>query len=484
MRHISIPLSLLRKDCQMKKRVIITSILTIALCVCLIAGSTFALFTAEKRVSITVASAGVSVEAYLVETVETWSMEIEQLDGTWANGGAVTAKGGELQLSNMSPGDKVRAKVVVTNDSTIAIQYRVVITVTSDEGLVDVLDFTIDGLQADAQSTVYGKWKNLSPNSEKIEIPILIYMPVEVTSQYASKDATVQLTVEAVQNNASLNYTTITGESEFTLPGDLALYDKQFIDTKGATGAVTVDGDGYTVTHHATAYENLVENYFSSANGSDITVNDLTIAGDMAANFLGHYQGATYNTYNTTLNNVNIIDLKAATYLVDKNLGAALFVYGNATLNNCNIYGTTRSSLDELEGTLYDLAVVNYTTTNINGGKYGSIYTWEQCKLTVKDAEVDTIYCNTNRKSDNENGLTVGSGATVTNLIVTPHAATGLHTNVTIEAGATVETLTLNGTFDRNDSIEIKDGATVNSIVWNEITYDSVEAFQAAFANR
>lgn len=38
----------------MKKKVLITSILTIVVCLCLIAGSTYALFTSEKELTIDV----------------------------------------------------------------------------------------------------------------------------------------------------------------------------------------------------------------------------------------------------------------------------------------------------------------------------------------------------------------------------------------------------------------------------------------------
>ena len=48
----------------MKNQIIISSILTIAMCVSLIAGSTFALFTSNSEVNVSVSSATVSVTAF------------------------------------------------------------------------------------------------------------------------------------------------------------------------------------------------------------------------------------------------------------------------------------------------------------------------------------------------------------------------------------------------------------------------------------
>ena len=58
----------------MKKKILLSSILTIALCLSLIAGSTFALFTSESKVNIAVTSGKVEMLAN-VTNLETWSLE-------------------------------------------------------------------------------------------------------------------------------------------------------------------------------------------------------------------------------------------------------------------------------------------------------------------------------------------------------------------------------------------------------------------------
>ena len=52
----------------MKRRILLSAIITIALCICLITGATYAIFTSESTVNIAVTSGKVDV----VATVDTW----------------------------------------------------------------------------------------------------------------------------------------------------------------------------------------------------------------------------------------------------------------------------------------------------------------------------------------------------------------------------------------------------------------------------
>ena len=64
----------------MKKKALLSSVLVIALCLCLIAGSTFALFTSQSKVNIAVTSGKVDVVAS-VEAFKLYSVEAKE-DGT------------------------------------------------------------------------------------------------------------------------------------------------------------------------------------------------------------------------------------------------------------------------------------------------------------------------------------------------------------------------------------------------------------------
>lgn len=94
----------------MKRKTLISSILTIALCLSLIAGSTYALFTSQDEVNIAVTSGKVSVEAVILNnTLTTSSLDVAQNQG-FANGGTALftdSDNQKLELTNMTPGDKV-----------------------------------------------------------------------------------------------------------------------------------------------------------------------------------------------------------------------------------------------------------------------------------------------------------------------------------------------------------------------------------------
>ena len=102
----------------MKKRIILSAVLTMVLCFCLIGGATFALFTSESSVNIAVTSGKVDVEAE-IKDLEVYSMDVLQTatdnDGNvlFENGGIAKydATNNELSLVNVAPGDKVEFNI-------------------------------------------------------------------------------------------------------------------------------------------------------------------------------------------------------------------------------------------------------------------------------------------------------------------------------------------------------------------------------------
>ena len=120
----------------MKKKIIISSIAMIALCLCLIAGSTFALFTAETTVDIAVTAGDLEVSAEIVEGSDMLASlgdydDASAVDPTsdftrrdkFANGGSADLTGGKLVISQMTPGDGVCFKVLVKNTGDVAVKY-------------------------------------------------------------------------------------------------------------------------------------------------------------------------------------------------------------------------------------------------------------------------------------------------------------------------------------------------------------------------
>lgn len=254
------------------------------------------------------------------------------------------------------------------------------------------------------------------------------------------------------------------------------------------SGDYTIDGDGKTLTFDATDANNLAINILATqtsgtGNYNKVTMKNLTIAGELQSTLLGYYAGSTNNYFSTELKNVNVVNTKVVS--LSPSIGAAVCVYGTAVLNNCNIYGTTRSELeteDDVNWPIYDLAVVNYTNTTLNGGKYGSIYTWTQCKLTITNAEVESISGTINGRNNKDYGLYISGTSKVGKVELKESTTSALYTQVTIGSEATVNTLILTGENIDYSKIVIESGATVNKIVINneEKTLDEFNAMKTA----
>ena len=107
---------------------------------------------------------------------------------------------------------------------------------------------------------------------------------------------------------------------------------------------------------------------------------------------------------------------------------------------------------------LYDLVGVNYSTTTINGGKIGSIFTWNQAALVIDNgAEIEKIVVRGNMNTTKPEWC------------------------ITIKAGTTVGTIDLSAiTTNSKVNITIETGATVGKIVANGVEYASIDEFKNA----
>ena len=194
-----------------KRNVIVSSFMAIALCMSIVAGATFALFTSDSSVNIAITSGNVEVTAtasdltvYSPTSVNEDGIvnadnAVDKNGGRFVNGGTATLTGSELKLDNMTPGDKAMFKITVKNKSTVAIKYRTVIE-TQDEGLFAGLAINIGG-----KNTVGAtEWQKLEANAEisDAEKACVIELPVTAGSEYRNKKCTLKFTVEAKQGNA------------------------------------------------------------------------------------------------------------------------------------------------------------------------------------------------------------------------------------------------------------------------------------------
>ena len=112
----------------MKKRILITSVCSIMLCLCLITGATFALFTSESKVNVAITSGKVDVTAEADNFVlysgkwneTTLKYDSVKQDGfTFATSGSVVVDGNNIKITNMVPMDKLTFDIIIKNNSNL-----------------------------------------------------------------------------------------------------------------------------------------------------------------------------------------------------------------------------------------------------------------------------------------------------------------------------------------------------------------------------
>ena len=168
-----------------KTKVLATSIASIAMCASIAVGGTFALFTSESEVNVAVTSGKVKMNA-LVDTnsVALTSLGEAMTGNTWANGGVANVEAGEVVLTNVTPGDKITFNIDITNESTVNVQYRTVVSCVEGldlfSGLVVTLEYAND--VEDSQTfnglTAYGAWNALAPDVQDVDtVKVTIELP-------------------------------------------------------------------------------------------------------------------------------------------------------------------------------------------------------------------------------------------------------------------------------------------------------------------
>ena len=174
----------------MKNKIILSSILTIALCLSMIAGSTFALFTSESKVNVAVNSATVKVVA--TAGAVTYGSTLGSTLGS------VNATDSDITLTNILPGDYVDFNINVVNESTVTVKYRTVVTISGDKELTDALVVSFGGkTAADASSD----WSALAVGEGNATVAVHISLPETTGNECQNKTCNITYKVEAVQGN-------------------------------------------------------------------------------------------------------------------------------------------------------------------------------------------------------------------------------------------------------------------------------------------
>ena len=213
------------------RRKVVLSVITLCFFLVLLAGSTYALFSDDAPVNITVSSAKVDLEAKILDdyTLSSASGEIQKEQGkpyAFELGGTAELNDkGELILTNIAPGDKITFKSELTNNSNITILQRIrLVDVTEGEHSTDKclltgntpLVVTINGIDDvknpyhesynEQTKTAYvTDWALVNPSNEPTTITVSIELPVNAGNEYQDLTCKLQIIVDAYQGNADSN---------------------------------------------------------------------------------------------------------------------------------------------------------------------------------------------------------------------------------------------------------------------------------------
>ena len=197
----------------MKAKIFLSSILTIALCLSLIVGSTFALFETEKTVNIAVTAGKVDIQANIPNDPEKFKPSI------YAGNNNATINGNTVTINNFLPKDSVSFVIEVENKSNVPVWYKVSAKSTATDANTDLLnvlkcDIEVNGktdtmkAHDDTFNTDYIK---VDSGTELTTIKVTLSFPVfngDVNSEayktyqsYQGKSAAISFLVEAVQGS-------------------------------------------------------------------------------------------------------------------------------------------------------------------------------------------------------------------------------------------------------------------------------------------
>jgi hypothetical protein len=162
------------------------------------------------------------------------------------NGGSVSidAASGSIAVDKMSPMDSFTFKVVPTNKSTIAIKYRIMVSVSGE--LAEGLKISFNGTSASWGEGYLGDWTTLAAGasfaSGDSEI-ITVSMPRETSNAYAAKKGTVSVYYSAIQANANVGYKRDDAAKTLEIydEGGMAYWDTNASDMLDY--AITIDKD-------------------------------------------------------------------------------------------------------------------------------------------------------------------------------------------------------------------------------------------------
>lgn len=387
-----------------KRNVLVSAVLAIALCVSLIAGATFALFTSESKVNVAVTSGKVSIVAKLDES----SVKTKQLykdyedytddeDHTYAQGVEFSADGSSLTITNMVPGDGVKFDIVIENSSTVTVKYRTILACNTYSDLVSGLEVKIDDVRYRG-TTIVSNYNELREGEQLATISVSIELPAEAGNEYQDKAFEFFYQIDAIQGNAQVD------EPE---SGEHRVYVNNAADWMAfVEGAHTAERMTYAMRSTAAVSES-----------DDVTsvelINDIDLAGiDYGAYYL-NVSGKAFKIIgnNHTIRNLTTTASDAYNGFNCSGLFACVSENGSLTVKDLNIENATvigSSDPGSIAGVFIGQAraaavsfdnchiVESSTTSCYAAGFIGYIESFYHEETTIKNSSVEDCEFNGN----------------------------------------------------------------------------------------
>lgn len=385
-------------------KTILTSILVIALCLSLITGATFALFSDDSEVNIAVNAGDVEVVAkasingawsakwdddtsgYKPNTDLTIITSEDHQTFEFTNGGTASVDDGVVKLNKITPGDGVQILVEIENRSTVNIQYRV--TVAPNENNKELFPALEVKLTSDeARENEYPSiWTFVDAEENDIDpVYVNIEFPWTTDNEYNGMSCELFVVVEAYQGNVHLE-NTVAVDSEEALrqaatEKNVNIILSQDIDLQNGTltftGNGTLDTNGYSVTNTADVATVSVAKgavvTFADSTGTITNVAKARPAVLVEAGGKAIIEGGSFTRDNSDGGNHYVIEN-----------------YGTMVIND----GTFYHKGGKLGGTITLVANKTGGTMTINGGTFGGMNIAvknEDADLTINGGTFDAI---------------------------------------------------------------------------------------------
>ena len=354
----------------MKKKLLLSSILSIVMCFSLICGATFALFTSEDKVNIAITSGTVNVTANIdensVKTKQLYDTDYTQGANNMFEGVATFDEQG-LTLNKLVPGDGIKFNIVVKNNSNVKIQYRTIILCEYDTGLFSGLEMSINNEKYNGVSYV-ADWTLLDVGAGNAEIPVAIELPEDAGNIYQDKTCTISYKVEAVQGNAQVEdpaddtiyvYTAndlkalsnfvATTDTVIELCSDIDMQNQEINSIVSWYTNLTFKGNNHKISN-VRFERNTVKNNGGSAGDSmfytstdaSLTVSNLKfVNAKTEANTDGRY-AAIVDSYPQGALTLTNVDVENSAVVGTKSAGVLLgHMQSSVTINDCDIKDST-----------------------------------------------------------------------------------------------------------------------------------------------